>query len=189
MDWYNLHDPKSTDSPSLLVFPERAEQNIKLAIEMAGSVDRLRPHIKTCKSPEAIRLMQKHGIYKFKCATISEAEMLGMENARDVLLAYQPVGPKLERFISLVKKYPGTKFSCLVDNMQVAQQQVKAFSDYGLNATVYVDINVGMNRTGIPAGPEAVELLKYLLNQPVIEQVGIHIYDGHMSRYALNERE
>jgi D-serine deaminase-like pyridoxal phosphate-dependent protein len=40
--------------------------------------------------------------------------------APDVLLAYQPVGPKVERLASLIKKYPRTKFSCLVDDEQVA---------------------------------------------------------------------
>jgi D-serine deaminase-like pyridoxal phosphate-dependent protein len=46
------------------------------------------------------------GITKFKCATIAEAEMLGMIKAPDVVLAYQPLGPKLFRFIELVKKFP-----------------------------------------------------------------------------------
>src|SRR5690349_9486235 len=108
-----LNKPDTIDSPALLLFPELIEHNIKTAIEMAGSVDRLRPHIKTSKSPEAIKVMQEYGIYKFKCATISEAEMLGMENAKDVLLAYQPIGPKLKRFIELFKRYPNTKYSCL----------------------------------------------------------------------------
>ena len=61
------------------------------------------------------------GITKFKCATIAEAEMLGMCKAPDVLLAYQPVGPKLERFIKLIKTYPETQYSCLVDNIAAAE--------------------------------------------------------------------
>lgn len=47
------------------------------------------------------------GIRKFKCATIAEAEMLGHINAPDVLLAYQPVGPKISRLLDLIKAYPG----------------------------------------------------------------------------------
>src|ERR1044071_9494481 len=93
--WYELNEPHTVDSPALLIFPDRVKQNIQTAIEMVGEVGRLRPHIKTCKSPGASRLMQQYGITKFKCATISEAEILGMENAKDVLLAYQPIGPKL----------------------------------------------------------------------------------------------
>src|SRR5207342_1159785 len=95
---------------------------------MIGDVDRLRPHIKTSKSPDVTKLMLKAGITKFKCATIAEAEMLAQSNAPDVLLAYQPLGPKLDRFISLIKKYSSTKFSCLTDNTNAANEQSLAFS-------------------------------------------------------------
>jgi len=52
--------------------------------------------------------------------------MLAMIDAPDVLLAYQPVGPKLQRFIELIKKYPATKFSCLVDNLVSAKSIAEA---------------------------------------------------------------
>src|SRR5688572_2526659 len=160
--WYHISDPSQIDSPALLVFPERVKQNIQTAIEMVGDVKRLRPHIKTCKSPDAVRLMQEAGITKFKCATISEAELLGMMNANDVLLAYQPTGPKLQRFIELIKKYPGTHYSCLTDSLNSANEIVVAFQNAGLKLSVYIDINAGMNRTGIKPGAETIELFRFL---------------------------
>ena len=83
---------------------------------IAGGVDRLRPHIKTNKLPEVVRMQIDQGIIRFKCATIAEAEVAAMCAAPDVLLAYQPVGPNVQRFVQLVKKFPGTKFSALVDD-------------------------------------------------------------------------
>lgn len=189
IDWVHISEPHKIDSPALLIYPERVRHNIQKAIEMAGSPDNLRPHVKTNKSPDAVRLMQQYGINKFKCATISETEMLGIEKAKDVLFAYQPVGPKLERFISLIKKYPETKYSCLVDNMQVAEQYVSAFSGSGVVASLYVDLNVGMNRSGIKPGPGALRLLKYLFGETVIQSVGLHIYDGHIVSASLQSRE
>ena len=50
--------------------------------------------------------MLEAGIKKFKCATIAEAEMLALAEAPDVLLAYQPVGPKADRLVHLIDKYP-----------------------------------------------------------------------------------
>jgi hypothetical protein len=47
-----------------------------------GNVDRLRPHIKTHKTQEVNDLLLKSGIYKFKCATIAEAELLAISNAK-----------------------------------------------------------------------------------------------------------
>src|SRR6266498_1664634 len=107
-EWFHIREIDKIDSPALVIFPERVKANIQTAISMVG-VDRLRPHVKTNKSAEASQLMLDTGITKFKCATIAEAEMLGIIVAPDVLLAYQPLGPKLQRFIELIKKFPATK--------------------------------------------------------------------------------
>src|SRR4026207_1369821 len=131
-NWYTIKNIDQLDSPALVVFPDRVKHNIRLAIDMVSDVNRLRPHIKTNKSPDVTKLMLNAGITKFKCATIAEAEMLAQCNAPDVLLAYQPLGPKLDRFVSLIKKYPGTKFSCLTDNIEAANEQASAFNSNNL---------------------------------------------------------
>jgi D-threonine aldolase len=179
-NWYEITDIDKIDSPALLVFPERVKQNIQTAISMVGSADCLRPHIKTNKSPDAARLMLAAGIQKFKCATIAEAEMLAMNPATDVLLAYQPLGPKLTRFIELVKKYPETRFSCLVDNLDAAKEQDQAFHSNGIMGRVYIDLNIGMNRTGIIPGEGAVELCTFCTNAKGLNLEGLHAYDGHL---------
>ena len=40
---------------------------------------RLWPHVKTHKLPQLVRMQLSHGIRKYKCATIAEAEMLALE--------------------------------------------------------------------------------------------------------------
>jgi D-serine deaminase-like pyridoxal phosphate-dependent protein len=55
--WFEIKNIKELDSPALVVFPERVKHNIQLAIDMIGDVDRLRPHIKTNKSPDVAKLM------------------------------------------------------------------------------------------------------------------------------------
>src|ERR1700743_886670 len=105
MDWYTIENIDQLDTPALVVFPERVRENIRLAVEMAGSPARLRPHVKTHKSPDTARLMLAAGIAQFKCATIAEAEMLAIAGAQDVLLAYQPIGPKAVRLVELIRKY------------------------------------------------------------------------------------
>jgi D-threonine aldolase len=179
LNWHRIDNINELDSPALVVYPERVKTNIREAIGMIGDVERLRPHVKTNKSKEATQLMIDTGISKFKCATIAEAEMLGMINAADVLLAYQPNGPKLERFISLIKKYPATKYACLTDNIAAAKQMSAVFSAGGLRVPVYVDLNLGMNRTGIePAA--AANLYVSLAELGGIKPVGLHGYDGHI---------
>ena len=179
-NWFEIKNINELDSPALVVFPERVKHNIQLAIDMIGDVNRLRPHIKTNKSPEAARLMLGAGITKFKCATIAEAEMLAQCNAPDVLLAYQPLGPKLHRFITLIKKYPATKFSCLTDNVAAANEQATAFNANDLIVPLFIDLNVGMNRTGISPNEKAIELATHCLKLKGITLAGLHAYDGHI---------
>lgn len=177
--WYKIDNVGELDSPALVVFPARVKHNIQLAIQMVGDVERLRPHVKTHKSPDVARMMIASGISKFKCATIAEAEMLAQCNAKDVLLAYQPIGPKLQRFISLIKNYPDTQFSCLVDNISTATEQSIAFEKNGLIVSVYIDLNVGMNRSGI-SPDQAVDLFNQAGSLKGIRIVGLHAYDGHI---------
>lgn len=179
-DWYFIKDIDNLDSPALIVFPERVKANIQTAIGMVDNVNRLRPHVKTNKSPGAIRLMIDAGIRKFKCATIAEAEMLAQCGAGDVLLAYQPLGPKLERFVSLIKKYPSTQFSCLADDIAIAREQAEIFEANNLTVPVYMDLNIGMNRTGIEPGNKAIELYSFLSSGKSITAAGLHAYDGHI---------
>ena len=74
-------------------------------------------------------------------------------NAPDVLLAYQPVGPKISRLLDLIKAYPATHYSCLVDQAENARA-ISALCEAGnITLDVFIDLNVGMNRTGVlPAG-------------------------------------
>lgn len=187
-NWYHISDIHKIDSPALVVFPERVRANIRTAIRMAGDAERLRPHIKTNKSAYVTRLMMEAGILKFKCATIAEAEMLGMCGAIDVLLAYQPLGPKLQRFVALIKKYPATQYACLVDNPEAAKEQSAVFSENQLVVPVYIDLNIGMNRTGIADEDAAIQLYTACSTLPGIKPVGLQAYDGHIRQADFASR-
>lgn len=185
--WYQINEVDQIDSPALVVYADRVKANINTLINSIDDVSRLRPHVKTHKSIEVTKLLLAAGIHKFKCATIAEAEMLGMCKAEDVLLAYQPCRPKLERFIALQKKYPATKFSCLVDNHVIAGEISELAKQNGITIYVFIDLNVGMNRTGIE--PEnAIQLCEAIANLPNIKLVGLHAYDGHIDEIDMIKR-
>jgi D-threonine aldolase len=180
MDWYTISNIAELDTPALVVYPDRVRENIRRAIDMVGDPARLRPHVKTHKSPQVTRMMLEAGIRQFKCATIAEAEMLATEGAPDVLLAYQPIGPKVERLAALIRKFPNTAFSCLIDNAEAARAMARVFAADGLVVPVWLDINVGMDRTGIAPGPSAVDLYREAETLQGMDPVGLHAYDGHI---------
>lgn len=186
--WYWIENTEKLDTPALVIYPERVKQNIAVLISMVDNVTRLRPHIKTCKAIEPVLLMQEAGIKKFKCATIAEAEMLGIAKVSDVLLAYQPVGSNIRRFLELIIKYPETVFSCVVDNQLSAQKLNDAAKDETLEINIYIDLNVGMNRTGIMFDA-AVNLYEFCALKEALKPLGLHAYDGHIHDPDLQTRK
>lgn len=189
--WYAITNPDQLDSPVLVIYPDRVRQNIALLIDAIDDVSRLRPHVKTHKAREATQLMLDAGIQKFKCATIAEAEMLAQVGAPDVLLAYQPVGVKGQRFLALITAYPGTHFACLVDNLNTARQLSAQAVAAGQVISVYVDLNVGMNRTGIAPDASALTLYTGLHQLNGLRAMGLHAYDGHIRQadFAIRQSE
>jgi Predicted amino acid aldolase or racemase len=186
-EWYKIDGIEGLDSPSLVIYIDRVKRNIKTAIDIIGDIDRLRPHIKTHKSKDIALLLKKSGIKKFKCATIAEADILGMIQAEDVLLAYQPTGPKIDRFLSIIKDYTHTKFSCLIDNKIVADEISRKATQNYIQLNAFIDINVGMDRSGIK--PEAtIELIEYIRQLKGLQVIGLHVYDGHINMSDLNKR-
>jgi D-threonine aldolase len=187
-DWYTITNVETLDTPALAIYPERVKKNIGTLLSSIDKTERLRPHIKTHKSPEVAQWMIAAGIRKFKCATIAEAEMLASVEAPDVLLAYQPVGPKAVRLAELVQHFPKTRFSCLIDNEATAQHIDGAFAAAVQPLSVYIDLNVGMNRTGILP---ALALALYEACQPLkhLTIVGLHAYDGHLRDTDMQVRK
>ena len=104
------------------------------------------------------------------------------------MLFRSPIGPKAARLAQLIKKYPRTAFACLIDNPEAAIAMAKIFAAAGLTVPVYLDINVGMDRTGITPGDEALNLYHLAAQTPGITPVGLHAYDGHIRDTDLAER-
>ncbi|MEJ8844463.1 D-TA family PLP-dependent enzyme [Lacibacter sp. H375] len=188
MNWYNIKNIDTIDSPALLLYKERIQQNIDHAINMIKDVELLRPHVKTNKTSEVCAMMMAAGITKFKCATIAEAEMLAMLNAKDVLLAYQPVGPKAKRLLSLVQQYPQSIFGCVVDNIDTTKALSDLFTANNITINIFIDLNTGMNRSGVKPS-NAFGLAEQLISLSGIQFRGLHAYDGHLRDTDLELRQ
>ncbi len=113
--------------------------------------------------------------------------MLAQAGAADVLLAYQPVGPKAFRLAALMAKYPETKFSCLIDNFETARRISQIFEQSNRTIPVFIDLNIGMNRTGI-VPEKALKLYVACQNLRGIHIIGLHAYDGHLRDKDLQQR-
>lgn len=186
---YRLNDPSAIYSPALLFYKELIESNIHRMLAFAGRPDRLRPHAKTHKTREIIRLLLQNGITKHKCATIAEADVLAECWAADVLIAYPIVGPNCQRLVQLVQMHPQTRFGVLVDHADGMAQVADAFRNAAAGVDVLIDVNVGQDRTGIPPGERALALYESIEQHPGLFPGGIHAYDGHNHQPSKEDRE
>jgi D-serine deaminase-like pyridoxal phosphate-dependent protein len=186
--WYMVNHPQRIDTPALLVYRDRVAYNIEQMISIAGDPARLIPHVKTHKMQEIVAMQIEKGIRRFKCATIAEAEMVARAGASGVLLAYQLNVPKVDRYLDLVRAYPRISWSSLVDNIASARLLDEHFAKAGLTASVFIDIDNGMHRTGIAPDP-ALALALRIRELPNVRLLGLHVYDGHIrdSDFALRK--
>ena len=184
---YPLRDPSKVYSPALLFYKDLIQSNIARAIAIAGGPDRLRPHIKTHKTREIVRMQLAAGITKHKCATIAEAELLASCGVADVMIAYPIVGPNCGRVARLAAKFPGTRFGITIDHSRPLAE-LGATLSAGQQVDAYLDINCGQNRTGIAPGEAALDLYRQIGRSQKLKPAGFHVYDGHNSHESTTER-
>jgi D-serine deaminase-like pyridoxal phosphate-dependent protein len=186
---YQIDDTSEILSPGVVVFADLVEQNIARMIEIAGDAGRLRPHCKTHKMAEVTKLQLAQGITKHKCATIAEAEMLADAGVTDVFLAYNPVGPHVRRCAQFAKTYPNVRFSVTADHEKPLRTLSEACVAEGVTVGVFLDIDSGYHRTGIPINDEAARLYALLQELPGVAPYGLHLYDGQNHQADLVERK
>ena len=183
LSWYELRQVKQALTPQILFYPGRITENIQEMIRVAGTPERLRPHVKTFKCKEILSMQLDGGIRKFKCATVSEALLLAELEVPDVLIAYPLIGPAQGQFLGLKARFPNTRFSVLIDN----EKQLTSWNAHGQAIDVFIDVNVGMNRTGI--SPENAALLYEEVQISMHHFRGWHCYDGHIHSVDVAERQ
>jgi D-serine deaminase-like pyridoxal phosphate-dependent protein len=187
-DWSAVQNAEEIPSPALLLYPERIRENITRMVRISGGTHRLRPHIKTHKLPEIVRMQLDARITKCKCATIAEAEMAATTGVRDILIAYPMVGPNVRRLLDLVNRFRESSFSCLADDLSGVSLLSKTFENSGTKIEVLLDIDCGQHRTGTRPDSAAGSLYRLLATSPGLRPGGLHVYDGHIHETNLTKR-
>ncbi|MGS2763296.1 D-TA family PLP-dependent enzyme [Sinomicrobium sp. M5D2P9] len=189
-DWYSISNIEETDSPAVVLYEENLDHNLREMLHMVGGdVRRLRPHLKTNKMPQVVKRMIRLGIKNFKSSTIAEAEMAAREGAESVLIAHQLVGPKTDRFFMLADRFPETRFYTIIDNLQTLEIWNTKAKKTGKKVAVFIDINNGMNRSGVEPGSGLAELINKTGKADYVDLKGLHIYDGHHRHPDYAERK
>src|SRR4029077_14560270 len=180
---YRVSAVEDVLTPALVVYPEIVASNIQSTLKLlGGDADRWRVHIKTAKLGYTLRLLLDRGVRNFKCATTLELLVACRVGAKDVLYAYPAVAANARRVKEIAEEFPEVRISVLAENAeQIGQWR-------GSRVGVFLDINPGMDRTGIEQSQsdKVVELVRAIAGLG-LQFRGLHYYDGQYG--SLDERE
>ncbi len=167
-------------TPALVIYPEAIASNIDCTLALlAGDADRWRVHIKTAKLGYTLRMLVERGVRNFKCATTLELLVACQSGAADVLVAYPVMGANARRVSEIAEEFPEVRISVLAEN----EKQVRQWR--GGRVGIFLDINPGMNRTGIEQSQSGtVVVLARAVVSAGLEFRGLHYYDGQFGSVA-----
>ncbi len=166
------------DTPALIVDYDIMQRNIKKMQEKAREANvNLRPHTKTHRTP-ALALMQiEAGAKGITVAKIGEAEIMAENGLGDIFIANEIFGKqKIERLKKLAKR---VKISVGVDNKQQVLALSEAFKNEMESIQVFIEVEVGEERSGIVPGKKLVQLARFIESTSNVRLKGIFSHEGH----------
>jgi D-serine deaminase-like pyridoxal phosphate-dependent protein len=173
-DSYHVSDLEHVMTPALVLYPEIIASNVGRTLDLLdANPERWRAHIKTAKLAYTLRTLLDRGVRNFKCATTLELLTACESGANDVLVAYPVMGANAQRVREIADRCRQVRISVLAENELQIRQWI------GSPVGIFLDINPGMNRTGIEQGnhSEVVELIR-AIRRAKLEFRGLHYYDG-----------
>ena len=178
------------ETPALLGDVDAMERNVEEYVAFADEqrID-LRSHVKTHKNADLARYQDRvsdgGGIC---CQTLGEAEVMAKNGIDDIYLSYQLVGDrKLKRGVWLAETLES--FATTVDGVANAEPLEAAAAERDTTVDVIVEIDLGLNRTGVSPGEPAVELASYVDQAEHLSFQGLLAYDAHVKSEAETRSE
>jgi D-serine deaminase-like pyridoxal phosphate-dependent protein len=167
------------DTPALVLDLDAFEKNLNTLNAAVGRKVRVRPHAKTHKCPDVAKRQIALGAVGMCCQKVSEAEAMVEGGVNDVLVSNEIVGTsKLARLAELSRR---ARIGVCVDNAENVRQ-LKGDLD------VYIEIDVGMRRCGVPPGAPAVALAREIVRSG-LRFAGLQAYHGRAQHIrSMEER-
>lgn len=177
------------ETPALLLDIDALQSNIRMMADyLKNKPVKLRPHAKCHKTPIIAHMQVKAGAKGIAVAKLGEAEVMANSGINDVYIANQVVQTsKLERLAAL-NEY--STVSVAVDNPTVVETLSKIAVKKNVNVKVILEVDVGLNRCGVPPGKAAADLAKKIVKSKGLIFEGVMGWEGHAAFVAdLNKRK
>lgn len=181
---YRIESLGKVMTPALAIYVDVVDSNIQTTLELLdGNLERWRPHVKTTKLAAIMARLIAKGIRNFKCATTLELLTVCEAGAKDVVVAYPCLGARARRIQQIASIFPDVRISVLLED----ESDVDVWR--GTTVGAFIDVNPGMNRTGIEQDHlQEIVSLAQAIQHAGISFKGIHYYDGQRYESDLAER-
>jgi D-serine deaminase-like pyridoxal phosphate-dependent protein len=176
------------DTPALVIDLDAMRRNLLRMAEFARKHNvRWRPHAKMHKSATLAKLQLQAGAVGVCVQKTAEAQALAAGGIRDIYISNEVIAPhKLARVAALAHRLTAEhgQLAIAVDSTEgvtrLAQAMDQARRRHGTPAVVdvFVEIDVGQGRCGVPPGPAALALAHEVRKHPALRFAGLQAYHG-----------
>ncbi|MHA1357674.1 MAG: DSD1 family PLP-dependent enzyme [Candidatus Helarchaeota archaeon] len=177
-----MHEPwkRTLSTPALVVDYNILQRNIQYMAHFANEAGvKLRPHVKTHKCPRIAKMQLKAGAQGICVAKVSEAEVFAASGITNILIANEIISPeKIER---LLKLQDSARTMVCVDSPKNIIDLNTITRKHNVQLFLYIDLNIGLNRTGVLPGAPALELAKQIEQASHLTLQGLQAYEGHLT--------
>jgi D-serine deaminase-like pyridoxal phosphate-dependent protein len=168
----------TTPTPALHIDLAQVDRNCLAVARYAAQHGLVwRPHVKTHKSSRIAARQLAAGATGLSCATLREAEVMATVTD-DLLLAYPPIDDDRARRAAVLATR--VRLGVMLDSVAAAERLSHALVGVGATARVIVEVDAGMQRTGVVGVPEAVALARAVAALPGLAFDGFGFYPGHL---------
>src|SRR5688572_28969172 len=182
-------DINAIDTPALVVDLDAMKRNLARMAEFARKHDiRWRPHAKMHKSSALAKLQMQAGAAGVCVQKVAEAEVMVNGGVPNVYISNEVVAPvKLAKVADLAYQLAAVRgqLAIAVDSLEGVARLAQAMNErrHGAGGTpavidVFVEIDVGQGRCGVPPGRAAVDLAHEIRRHPALRFAGLQAYHG-----------
>ncbi len=172
MDLLNL------ETPCLVLDRGKMEKNISSVQTVVNGLGvNLRPHGKTAKNIDVIKIALADQSGGITASTLKEAEYYFSHGIKDIVYAVGIAPVKLDRVASLIKK--GASVTVILDSVEQVKFVAAKAMEYGLNIPVLIELDCDGHRSGVEPGDSLlVDIGKVAHGEGGVELAGVLTHAG-----------
>ena len=157
-------------TPALILDRNVLNRNVLFAANKANEHGvKLRPHLKTAKSPDVARIATKGHFGGITVSTLREAEYFFEHGVTDVTYAICVSPAKLQDVMELRKR--GLNLHIITDDVQVARQITNFGMRNRCKFSVFIEVDSGYGRSGVlPTSEALLDIAKILHESWIIKK-------------------